>query len=109
MSDQLARDYTPDFTTTTDISDGQWHHIALVRQGRTGSIYVDGTLEATETTARTDDLWNDAPLRAGMSICVGIDTTQPLTGQLDELMIFTSALSQAQIQDVIDHLTQGAA
>ena len=41
---------------------------------------------------------NDAPMLAGVSTCDGIDGTRPFTGELDELMIFRSALSQPQIQ-----------
>jgi len=35
-----------------------------------------------------------------VSECDGIDGTNPFTGELDELMIFRSALTQQQIQSL---------
>ena len=84
-------------SSTTSISDGAWHQVAVTRHGVTVKLYIDGTLEAT-TTPTTENLTNKAPLRAGVSTCDGVDGTQPFTGELDELMIFRSALTQPQIQ-----------
>jgi hypothetical protein len=49
-------------------------------------------------------LSNTAPMRAGMSRCTGIDGTNPYDGDLDELMVFNTALSQQQINALIDSL-----
>jgi hypothetical protein len=105
MSDQLGRDYVGDFSSKTNVGDGAWHHVALVRKGVTATIYIDGALAATKSTRRAVDIWNDQPLRAGMSICVGVDGTKPFNGELDELMIFKDALTQEQIQALIGFLT----
>jgi hypothetical protein len=37
--------------TTTDCLDGEWHHIAFVRQGNTMMIFADGALEGSVTAA----------------------------------------------------------
>jgi len=37
-------------------------------------------------------------MRAGVSTCDGVDGTQPFKGELDELKIFRTALTQSQIQ-----------
>ena len=71
---------------------------SVTRHGVTVKLYIDGNLEATTTTPTTQYLANNAPMRAGVSTCDGIDGTHPFTGELDELMIFRSALSQPQIQ-----------
>ncbi len=106
MSDQLGHDDLG-LHGTTPINDGAWHHVALARHGRTASLYVDGAPEATATTPRPVDLWNDEPLRMGASVCDGIDGTRSFTGELDELMIFERALTQAQIQALIAYLKGG--
>jgi hypothetical protein len=107
MADQLGHDVTPNFIGTTPINDGAWHHVALARHGRTASLYIDGVVEATATTPRPVDLWNDKPLRAGASVCDGIDGTRSLRGKLDELMIFKRALTKTQIQALIAYLKGG--
>jgi hypothetical protein len=85
-------------SSTTSISDGAWHQVAVTRHGVTVKLYIDGNLEATTTTPATEYLANSAAMRAGVSTCDGVDGTSPFTGELDELMIFRSALTQPQIQ-----------
>ena len=72
--------------------------MAVTRQTTTASLYVDGQLQATTTTATTADISKATPMRAGVSTCDGVDGTVPLVGELDELMIFRVALTQSQIQ-----------
>ena len=69
----------------------------MTRHGVTVSLYIDGTLETTITSAATANVTNDARMRAGVSTCDGVDGTDPFTGDLAELMIFRSALTQPQI------------
>jgi hypothetical protein len=91
------RDYSG-VSSRMRINDGVWHQVAVTRHGRTVKLYVDGTLQATATTPATADVSNGAALRAGVSMCDGIDGTSAFTGELAELMIFRSALTQPQIQ-----------
>ena len=76
----------------------RWHRVAVTRQTTTASLYVDGQLQATSTTATTADISKTTPMRAGVSTCDGVDGTNALVGELDELMIFQVALTQSQIQ-----------
>ena len=84
--------------STTSVSDGTWHQVTVTRQGVTVELYIDGTLETTVTGAATANVTNHARMRAGVSTCDGVDGTHPFTGELDNLMIFRSALTQPQIQ-----------
>jgi hypothetical protein len=84
--------------STTNISDGKWHLVVATRHGVTISLYIDGNLEATTTSATTVNVTNDARMRMGVSKCDGIDGTHPFIGKLDELMIFRTAFTQQQIQ-----------
>lgn len=84
--------------STAAVNDGAWHWVAVTRQTTTASLYVDGQLQATTTTATTADISKTTPMRAGVSTCDGVDGTIALVGQLDELMIFRVALTQSQIQ-----------
>src|SRR5262249_40013945 len=85
-------------SSTTIVNDGAWHQVAVTRHGGTVKLYIDGTLEATTTTPAALNLANNAPMRAGVSKCDGVDGTRPFTGELDELKIFRTALTQPQIQ-----------
>ena len=86
------------------IADGNWHHVALVRDGTNNTIYVDGANPGTAISPHPVLLSNTAPMRAGMSACTGIDGTNPYDGDLDELMIFDTALSPVQINALINSL-----
>jgi Concanavalin A-like lectin/glucanases superfamily len=94
--------------STTPINDGKWHLVVATRHGVTVKLYIDGNLEATITTPTTQYLANNAPMRAGVSTCDGIDGTHPFTGKLDELMIFRSALSQTSRLRLTDRLLHAA-
>ena len=93
----LGQDYV-DLGSTAVVNDGGWHRVAVTRQTTTASLYVDGQLQATSTTATTADISKTTPMRTGVSTCDGVDGTNALVGELDELMIFQVALTQSQIQ-----------
>ncbi len=93
----VGEDYM-DLGSMASVNDGAWHWVAVTRQTTTASLYVDGQLQSTTTTATTADISKSTPMRAGVSSCDGVDGTSALMGQLDELMIFAVALTQPQIQ-----------
>jgi hypothetical protein len=84
--------------STTSVNDGNWHLVVATRHGVTFSLYIDGNLEGTTTTATTVNLINDARMRIGRVTCVGVAGIHPFIGELDELMIFKTAFTQQQIQ-----------
>jgi hypothetical protein len=102
--DEFGTDNTGVPGSQVDISDGIWHHVALVRDGTNNTIYVDGANPGTAISPEPVQLSNTAPMRAGMSACTYVDGTNPFDGDLDELMIFNTALSQQQIDAVIRSL-----
>ena len=85
------------FNSVTSVNDGQWHHVALVREGRVGRIYIDGILDATKEAAGVTNISNGATFEMGRSTCTGLDGTYYFTGLLDEVDIFGRALSDEEI------------
>ena len=88
----------PDVTiqSTTTVNDGRWHHIAVTRVQASGlmRLYVDGTLENSING-------NTASLTSPSRLVLGAFQTLAGTlynGQLDEVRLFNTALSQANIQ-----------
>lgn len=95
--DQSGTNYLS-LSATQPINDNQFHHLAVVRQGPTVSIYVDGALDVSKSTPGTTNLSNTAGLIAGRSTCTGVDGTGAFTGLMDELAIFDRALASTEIE-----------
>lgn len=104
--DNAATNYNS-LTAPATLNDGVFHLVAVVREGSTMRIYVDGVLSATGTTSGVTNLVNAALLTAGTSACTGQDGTNFFTGQLDELEIFGRALTQCEIQAIFNAGSSG--
>ena len=80
------------------VANGKWHHVAGVRRADgSREIYVDGVLENT----RSEGMWNtdsNTPLYLGAADETG--GPQRFTGLIDEVQIFSRALSAAEIQAI---------
>lgn len=79
----------------TSVLDGAWHHIVGVRGSGTLAVWVDGVQVATGT-------WPLNGLSGGDVLSIGATTsgagTAWFTGQLDEVALYGTVLSQARIQ-----------
>ena len=111
MIDNVARFFLVDDTGNfaviqgaTIINDGQWHHIAGVRDSSAGEarLFVDGVLEASlaDTTGTflevNSVLWNIGNTPGNGTIKF------PWDGLIDEVEIFNRALSEAEIMAIFD-------
>jgi hypothetical protein len=92
--------YWTGFWSGPRVNDGSWHHVALVRAGSTVSLYVDGVQTTPTPVATAGVLYvsNSSYFLIGSGVC----GTATFRGQLDEIEYFNSALTQAQIQAIID-------
>ncbi|MFO1477799.1 MAG: LamG-like jellyroll fold domain-containing protein [Verrucomicrobiota bacterium] len=88
-----------DISGTVPVADGNWHQLAGVYDGTSSELlYVDGQLAASTTSATVPvpgsagDLWiGGAPEAA---------SEQLFSGTIDEVAIFTNALSSVQVQQL---------
>ena len=78
-------------------NDAQWHHLAFVRQTTNLLFYADGVLDNSNSGAAIINISNNVPLTLGTTVCTGVDGTQPLLGSVDELDLWSRALSPAEI------------
>jgi hypothetical protein len=93
--------------STTSVSDGNWHFIAITRNSVTGTtqVYVDGTLESTVTAAGLQGTITNV-LGIGFTNGVNqdfsrrIDNDKYFNGSLDDLRIYSSVLSTEQVQSI---------
>lgn len=90
--------YAPFVTAPVSLSDGNWHQIAVSREGTTLRCFVD-SVESLETNAAViDNVQNSAPLQIGLSSCTGMDGTPKFVGAIDEMRVYNRALSKTEIQ-----------
>lgn len=78
-------------TSVATITDGAWHHFVWTNDGTTTNLYLDGALDKTAAQARVAN--TDV-------ITIGRDTAngEYWNGSLDEVAIYSSVLSLAQVQ-----------
>lgn len=76
-----------------------WHHLAWVDDNGTASLYVDGLLQATDFNyIRPALTTNTSTFGAILRAAAG----SFFTGAIDDARIFNHALSEAEVEDVIE-------
>ncbi|SFU37485.1 gliding motility-associated C-terminal domain-containing protein [Pontibacter akesuensis] len=89
-------DYRNSGYSAANVSDGNWHHLAGVCDGRTWTIYVDGILQNSITTNYSQtSLTNTAPLAVGKYFLYDDEYYE---GQIDEVRIWKKALTRDEIR-----------
>ncbi len=74
---------------------GQWHHVAITREGNNFTEYINGV--ASASVIRTGVIPDaSAPLTIGQAEGIGF-----FAGRLDELSIYHRALSQQELQGIV--------
>ena len=71
-------------TTGVNVRDGNWHHVAVVRNGASWVLYVDGTSRATNT-------WSGTITNLSAGVYIGADQFygRAYTGYIDDVRITT--------------------
>jgi hypothetical protein len=82
-----------DITTTETIHDGTWHHVACVRDGETGRIFIDG-VESVSASGPVISMDIDAYTTVG---CDALDFSDPLAATVDDVRIYAEALAAPQL------------
>ncbi|MCD6013653.1 MAG: type sorting protein, partial [Flavipsychrobacter sp.] len=81
-------------TSTATVGDGQWHHIAWVKQsGGAVQFFIDGIADVSTTDAVA---YSNANTMLGN---YGSATLLPLVGTMDEVRVWNIARTQSQIQN----------
>lgn len=81
--------------SSKDYRDGQWHHVAVVRDGNSGQFWVDGV--------KTGNITNMISVTSTSALCVGNSFSgdpyqcKAWSGMLDEVQIYDRPLSAAEI------------
>ena len=109
-TDQLRNEFNAGFATSatgTTITDNAWHHIAATYDGSRGvAFYLDGQLYGTAAlgwnlnTQLTEDVVIGTGIRQAYA---GYTTARWTEGLIDDVQIYNTALSQADIQWLYNH------
>ncbi len=85
-----------DITSPTAIKDGLWHHVACVRNGVTGRMFIDGALLASGSGAIR-------MLDPTLTVAVGCDARDNITfldAAVDDVRIYADALGSQQFDRI---------
>jgi len=86
------------FDSLTAINNGAWHHVAAVRQQSNALLYIDGAYSTNQSQdTYIADVSNTANLKIGNGPCVSFDGTTWFSGKLDEISVYTRALSASDV------------
>ncbi|QQR77584.1 MAG: fibronectin type III domain-containing protein [Candidatus Moraniibacteriota bacterium] len=93
-----------DLQGTANVANDAWHHVAIVYDGTTKKLYVDGNIDAQASFTQTLST-NNFPVRIGGNAEY---TSGAFNGSVDDVRIYNKALTQTEIQtDMNTPLTQG--
>ena len=89
----------------TVAADGKWHHVAATFDGKVLRAYMDGVMEGETKTEIPPD-HNTEPVRIGRW---GNPRGDYWEGLLDEVAIFSQALTEDEIQDITMNMREALA
>ncbi|GAB3248521.1 LamG-like jellyroll fold domain-containing protein [Kineosporia babensis] len=81
------------FPTNRSLTDGAWHHVAYTVTGQNITAYLDGVSLGTRTFGTPRDIGGDKRLWVGSAP----QNYYPAYGGLDEVAVFSTALTAAQV------------
>jgi len=98
----------------TIVTDGEWHHAALVVDRSTDDInvtaYLDGVPDGNSSVVNSGSSDNDTPLKIGAAAGSGPQERPPdhfFKGQIDDVAIWNRTLTQEEIRATICAKIQG--
>ena len=92
-------------STVTSIPDDQWHHIAVVYDGTTAYIYIDGVLDNSEN--KTEPVSSHNPFL--IAAAGNGSTIQHFKGNIDEVRVWSAALTNDQLRFIMNQEIQNNA
>jgi hypothetical protein len=91
--------------STTELSDGKWHQVAVTYSGNTAMLYIDGVLDKTVPSIPVPT--SPTPTTAARFSIGGVfnsksSITAPFLGDIDEVRIWDVALSVDQLRYILN-------
>lgn len=92
----------------SEVSDGSWHHVAIVRKLGTVEWHVDAVLYGQVSTGVTTAISSGGCLSVASPACVMSDTDRFLQGSLAELRFWNEARTSTQIRESMHSIAAAA-
>ena len=84
----------PGVRSSSNINDGEFHHVAFVKEGNQLKLYIDGNLEGTSTDSTTGTTANNTPVYLGSRG----GNSEFFKGNLEDVRIWNIARTAAEIK-----------
>jgi Concanavalin A-like lectin/glucanases superfamily/Secretion system C-terminal sorting domain len=75
-------------------NDNKWHHVAMHKEGNNLRLFKDGILQGSTTDFTSGTVSNTTNVLVGIRAAIA-----PLTGDVDEIRFWNTALTQSEIRD----------
>ncbi|AUP78016.1 LamG-like jellyroll fold domain-containing protein [Flavivirga eckloniae] len=89
---------TQTVTSTNNVPQNVWHHVAVIYNGSTTKVYIDGIEDGTANIS-TDPVANSESFLIGAS---GSSPSNFFSGEMDELRVWNRALTVDQLRFVMN-------
>jgi len=89
----------PSLVGPTATAEDQWYHVAMVREGTTVRLYVNGLLDTSGTLATYSPHWTNGTWTIGGRNDTGRNLGQEFNGNIDEVAIYGRVLGGDEFQE----------
>ncbi|WP_414523810.1 LamG-like jellyroll fold domain-containing protein, partial [Umezakia ovalisporum] len=102
--DQNGTNYIGVETKTDGFNDGKWHHLAVVRQGKSLKLYIDGVILGNATGNGVANIANGQAFKLGRSL-VGVHNKFAPDARYSGLRVYDTALNDSEISSLFSTAT----
>ncbi|MDB9353098.1 LamG domain-containing protein, partial [Nodularia spumigena CS-588/05] len=102
--DQNGTNYIGVESKTAGFNDGKWHHLAVVRQGKSLKLYIDGVILGNATGNGVANIANGNAFKLGRSL-VGVDNKFAPDARYSGLRVYDTALNDSEISSLFSTAT----
>ncbi|MDB9338001.1 lamin tail domain-containing protein [Nodularia spumigena CS-589/07] len=102
--DQNGTNYIGVESKTAGFNDGKWHHLAVVRQGTSLKLYIDGVISGNATGNGVANIANGNAFKLGRSL-VGVDRKFAPDARYSGLRVYDTALNDSEISSLFSTAT----
>jgi hypothetical protein len=82
-------------TSNAVLSPGAWYYVTVTYDGSTQKLYIDGALDNSQSLPGITLSYENSPVKVSSG-----DYNNPFSGYVDDLRIYSQALTQSQVTDL---------
>jgi hypothetical protein len=108
LNGAVLREFEPDVFPGNDLQTGAWTHVAATFDGTTTTLYINGMAVGSETSTLSALGNSNEPYYIGWTAQTNLATDRYFDGRIDEVAVFSRALSATEIQQLYNNTGMGA-